>query len=147
MLECKRKERGKTLKTACPLTLEQARLLMEGKVPGRVDKLPPLLQRLSSDILCQGMRPVVIVEYDRIPFVYRNGNVRITLDTNVCASTQIERFFDPVIDKRPVMFLGTQLLEVKYDEYLPDYIYRSLQLSNLAQTAFSKFYICRKLTK
>jgi len=30
-LECKRKERGKTRKTSCPLTQEQTRMLMQGK--------------------------------------------------------------------------------------------------------------------
>ena len=42
---------------------------------------------------------------------------------------------------------GQQLLEVKYDAYLPDFIYRSLQLSSLRQTAFSKYYLCRKFTR
>ena len=45
------------------------------------------------------------------------------------------------------MPLGQQLLEVKYDEFLPDHIYRSLSLNNLNQTAFSKYYLCRKYTR
>jgi hypothetical protein len=36
------------------------------------------------------------------------------------------------------------LMEVKFDEFLPDYIYRALMLDNLQQTAFSKYYLCRK---
>ena len=91
--------------------------------------------------------PVVIVEYDRIPYVYKNGNVRITLDTNICSSSAVSTFLEETIPRRPVLPLGQQLLEVKYDEYLPDFIYRSLQLSSLRQTAFSKYYICRKYTR
>ena len=45
------------------------------------------------------------------------------------------------------MPLGQQLLEVKFDEYLPDFIYRSLALNSLSQTAFSKYYLCRKYTR
>jgi hypothetical protein len=45
------------------------------------------------------------------------------------------------------MMKGQELLEVKYDEYLPDFIYRNLQLSSLQQTAFSKYYICRKFRR
>ena len=37
-----------------------------------------------------------------------------------------------------------QILEVKYDEFLPDYLYRNLQLSHLRQTTFSKYYLCRR---
>lgn len=146
-LECKRKERGKTHKTSCLLTLEQTRLLMEGKTVPDLNEQPPLLRKLTLLMMTRRMRPVVIVEYDRIPYIYKNGNVRITLDTNICSSSAVAAFLDPVIPKRPVLPVGQQLLEVKYDEYLPDFIYRNLQLHSLRQTAFSKYYICRKYTR
>lgn len=147
MLECKRKERGKTLKMACPLTLEQTRLLMAGKILADIGSQPPLLQKLTAQMLMRGLRPVVIVEYERIPYVYKNGNVRITLDMNISSSREIGRFLDERIPVRPVMPGGRQLLEVKYDEYLPDFIYRNLQLHSLTQTAYSKYYICRRYTR
>ena len=146
MLECKRKERGKNLKTACPLTLEQTVQLMQGNVLPDIGNQPQLLQKLTMQMLTRGLKPVVIVEYERIPYVYPNGNVRVTLDTNISSSKAVLSFLDDVIPKRPVMPLGQQLLEVKFDEFLPDYIYRNLQLENLQQTAFSKYYICRKYT-
>lgn len=146
-LECKRKERGKTLKTSCPLTEEQTRMLMAGKPIPDIANQPEVLRKLTLQMLTRQMRPMVIVEYDRIPYVYKNGNVRITLDTNIASSKEISRFLDETIPKRPVMPTGQQLLEVKYDEYLPDFIYRNLQLHSLQQTAFSKYYICRKFTR
>lgn len=147
MLECKRKERGKTLKTACALTREQTLHLMKGEVLPDIGSQPPLLQKLTLQMLTRRLRPVVIVEYDRIPYVYPSGNVRITLDTNISLSTSIGSFLDGQIPKRPVLAAGQQLLEVKYDEFLPDFIYRNLQLQNLQQTAFSKYYICRKYSR
>ena len=41
---------------------------------------------------------------------------------------------------------GMHLMEVKFDEYLPDFIYRSLNLGILRQTAYLKYYLCRKYT-
>ena len=146
-LECKRKERGQTHKSACPLTVEQTNLLMAGKILPDIGSQPPVLRKLTLQMMTRRMRPVVIVEYDRIPYVYKNGNVRITLDTNITSSSAVERFLEPDILPRPVLPAGQQLLEVKYDEYLPDFIYRSLQLHSLRQTAFSKYAICRKYTK
>ena len=143
-LECKRKERGKTHKTSCPLTLEQAKLLMQGKTVPDIGGQPPLLRKLTMQMLTRRLRPVVIVEYDRVPYVYKNGNVRITLDKNISSSTAVQDFLEDRIPKRPVMPVGHQLLEVKFDEYLPDHLYRSLQLNSLRQTAFSKYAICRK---
>ena len=102
------------------------------------------MRKLTLEIKLHGMKPVVIVEYDRIPYVYKNGNVRVTLDTNIASSDAIDKFLDESIPKRPVMPVGMQLMEVKFDEYLPDHIYRALQLDSLQQTAFSKYYICRK---
>lgn len=147
MLECKRKERGKTMKTACMLTPEQTRQLMKGEILPDIGQQPPLLQKLTMQMMTKRLRPVVIVEYDRIPYVYPSGNVRVTLDTNISSSKSIEGFLDEQIPKRPVLPLGQQLLEVKYDEFLPDFIYRNLQLQNLQQTAFSKYYICRKYSR
>lgn len=145
-LECKRKERGMTQKSSCPLTIEQTRMLMAGRVLPDIGSQPPLLQKLTAQMLMRRLRPVIIVEYDRIPYVYKDGNVRITLDMNVASSRDIGSFLDERITKRPVMPTGLQLLEVKYDEFLPDFIYRNLQLDNLRQTAFSKYYLCRKYT-
>lgn len=143
-LECKRKERGKTRKTSCPLTREQCELLMLGKTVPDIEGQPPLLRKLTLAMLTRRLHPVVIVEYDRIPYVNRNGNVRVTLDMNIASSHAVTRFLDEEIPKRPVMAAGRRLLEVKYDEFLPDVIYSALQLQNLRQTAFSKYYICRK---
>ena len=117
---------------------------MKGQTLPNIEGQPPLLRKLTLAMLTRRLHPVVIVEYDRVPYIYREGNVRVTLDTNISSSRAIDRFFDERIPKRPVMAAGSQLLEVKYDEFLPDVIYTALQLQNLRQTAFSKYYICRK---
>ena len=146
-LECKRKERGLTHKESCSLTVEQTRLLMEGKVIPDIESQPAVLRKLTMGMLLKRMRPVIIVEYERIPFVYSIGNVRVTFDMNISSSSDMSRFLDERIPKRPVMPSGHQLLEVKYDELIPDFIFNNLQLDNLQQTAFSKFYMCRKFSR
>ena len=120
---------------------------MAGKTVPNVADQPPLLQKLMAQMMTRRLHPVVIVEYERIPFVYRNGNVRITLDTNLVSSSDVSQFLRERIPHRPVMPLGQQLLEVKYDAYLPDFLYQSLQLSDLRQTAYSKYALCRRYTR
>lgn len=145
MLECKRKERGMTQKQSCLLTETQARRLTGQGMPVW-ETQSPLVRKLALRMAVERMRPVVIVDYDRYPFVCPNGNVRITLDTNISSSADVAGFFDRQAPRRPVLPAGHHLLEVKYDEFLPDEIYRALQLDNLRQTAFSKYYLCRKFT-
>lgn len=143
-LELKKKVRGKTQKLSCPLTEEQCRLLMAGEIPDIPKDAPPVFQKLVLLMRTRLLRPKVIVEYDRVPYVYPYGNVRITLDENIRASGRADLFLEDQIPLRPVMPAGQHILEVKYDEYLPDHIYRTVQLEHLQQTAFSKYYLCRK---
>lgn len=143
-LELKRKVRGKTQKLSCPLTEEQCRTLMAGELPLTDKDTPAVLRKLCLLMQTSLMRPKVIVEYDRVPYVYPQGNVRVTLDENIRASGRTELFLEDQIPLRPIMPVGQHILEVKYDEYLPDFIYRAVQLENLRQTAFSKYYLCRK---
>lgn len=143
-LECKRKERGKTRKTSCSLSSEQAAALMHGQAFTLRSEHPALLKKLLLQMQMQQLKPVVIVEYERIPLVYRDGNVRVTFDTSISASSDICDFFSPRISKRPIMQTGQHLMEVKFDDFLPDTIYQSLNLEQLQQTAYSKYYLCRR---
>ena len=38
---------------------------------------------------------------------------------------------------------GMHVLEVKYDEMLPDFVAKQLEIGKLNQTAFSKYYLGR----
>lgn len=144
LLERKRKERQLTRKAGCPLTPAQARRIAEGGVLSPGPDQPALLRLLAADVRRRRLRPAVIVEYDRIPFVHRAGNVRVTLDMNVSSSACFDGFFNEVIPRRPVLPEGRHILEVKFDGFLPDFLYRSLQLDDMQRTAYSKFYYCRK---
>lgn len=143
-LECKRKENDKIHKSSCRLSIEQFEYLAYDKGSLSFDSLPPLAQKLQVLKMTSGMHPKVIVEYERTPYVYKNGNVRVTFDRNITSSSQVDQFFSSEAKKRPILPAGMQLLEVKYDEYLPDPIYHALMLDNMQRTNFSKYYLCRK---
>lgn len=143
-LELKRKECGKTHKDACVLTQQQCMAFLKGTGLPNCQGDAVLLQKFCVKYRTELYRPKVIVEYEREPYVYRNGNVRVTFDTDIRSSNCIDSFFEKKIFSRLVMPLGYHLMEVKFDEYLPDPIYDSLQLDNLQRTTFSKYYLCRK---
>ena len=143
-LECKRKQAGKTLKTACLLTLEQYSGFLNGIPPEIHPSDPDILKKFIYSYVTQYYRPAVIVEYDRTPFVYPHGNVRVTFDMNIRSSNQFEHFLDSQIAARPILPAGQHLIEVKYDELLPAFIQESLQISDLQQATFSKYYLCKK---
>lgn len=143
-LECKRKENGMIQKKSCRITLEQFRKLLSMEPIGIDKDVPQLLIRFSCLQRARGMVPKIIVGYDRRPYVYHAGNVRVTFDMNIFSSTDIDSFFSENIRHRPILPTNRHLLEVKYDEYIPDHIYRSIQMTNMQLSTFSKYYLCRK---
>lgn len=90
----------------------------------------------------QMLRPKTIVDYEREPFVYKPGNVRITIDKNIrtglSANQLFERSLPTIPAGEPII-----LLEVKYDEFLPEIIADIVQLGGRRSAAFSKYAVCR----
>ena len=144
-LECKKKERSMTHKDSCQLSKEQYQKIMSGSFSAS-DVNSPLLEKFYLIQEQRHLQPKVIVAYERTPFVYTFGNVRITFDRNIGSSTDISAFFDPYLPVRPILPLGKNILEVKYDELLPNFLYDAMSLGSLRQTTFSKYYLCRKFT-
>ncbi|MBQ7283749.1 MAG: VTC domain-containing protein, partial [Oscillospiraceae bacterium] len=99
---------------------------------------------LKMQMRCAKMMPKTIVEYERTAFVHPIGNVRITFDRNIAASRYTDSFFcEKTQGLTPVLPAGMHVLEVKYDEFLPDFIAKQLEIGILRQTAFSKYYLGR----
>ena len=99
---------------------------------------------LLDEMQRKALRPVVIVEYLRYPFTEQNGNVRVTFDENIGSSNDILGFLEGPHTMRPVMEKGMSVLEVKWDEFLPDHIKGHMQMDSLQWCSFSKYYLCRK---
>ncbi len=142
-LEKKSKVRGMTIKVSCPLTPEEGQMLAEGRIPAVTPDLSGQKQQLFLELQLRCLTPRVIVSYERIPFVYPAGNVRITFDRKLSSSGDTGRFLSGDYGFRPVMSLGSSVLEVKWDQLLPLHIQDSLQLNSLQWTSFSKYYMCR----
>ena len=145
-LEAKQKIRGMTCKKSCLLSLEQCIQLMHGQIPDRIGPAQHPLHKLAYLMAVRLMRPAVIVDYDRVPYVYRpnDANVRVTFDSNIRSVKNPHSFLDQEVSGRGVLPLGHALMEVKFDDFLPDEVHRLLMLDGLSASTFSKYYLCRK---
>lgn len=139
-LEIKEKLNGLNRKQSCLLSGEEYELLLSGDaLPafGSKKQLNELLLRMKLD----GMKPKTLICYERTAFVYPAGNVRITFDRNIAASPDVGSFFAPRPEGEvPVLPYGSSILEVKYDELLPDIIASQLEIGKLRQSSFSKYH-------
>ncbi|MDO4219422.1 MAG: polyphosphate polymerase domain-containing protein [Synergistaceae bacterium] len=141
-LELKKKEATLTQKISCAIDFDTACKLINGTLEYD-EALPPLLKKFFVLQETHLLHPTIIVEYDRKPYVYADGNVRVTFDTNIRASSNMQSFFDKNLVCTPVLLWGHHVLEVKFDEFFPDFIRHAAQVNGLSQTTFSKFYLCK----
>lgn len=141
-LEKKVKRGGLGYKVSDVLTKEEAQKIVDGDLTWMATCGRGLVTELYSKMKSQGLRPRTIVDYERVPFVYAPGNVRVTLDYNIRTGLNCTDFLNPDCVTIPA---GGQeiILEVKWDEYLPSVIRHAVQVKGCKCGAFSKYAACR----
>ncbi len=141
-LEKKCRRGGLGTKAVCPVTVEEARAIVDGRLDWMPDSGRPLVQELYHKMRVQGLRPRTIVDYIREPFVYDPGNVRVTLDYDIRTGLRCTDLLDPGCPTIPAGEPVT-ILEVKWDAFLPDLIRDIVQLEGRRSAPFSKYAACR----
>ena len=104
-----------------------------------------VLEKYMAKTACYVYGPAVIVDYERSAFVYDICNVRITFDRNVFASRDFGRMFDNALTGRAAVEKSCHILEIKYDEFLPDEIKEALGGMSLIRTSSSKYAKCMEM--
>ena len=143
-LEIKGKEAGFTRKEKEEIEVSDCLALMHRREWKWKPEDGKVKQKLYAMMMLKRMQPVQIVEYDRIPLIEPKGNVRVTFDKNIVGSSEITSFFDERIPAVPLLPTGHHILEVKYDEFIPDIIKQILNEVHGSKTAFSKYYYARR---
>lgn len=141
-LEKKVKRGGLGYKISETISREEAQKIISGDTDWMATSGRGLLIELYSKMKSQCLRPQTIVDYDRIPFVYGPGNVRVTIDENIRTGLRGTDFLNPDCVTIPAA-QNTIILEVKWDEFLPGIIRRAVQVKGRRSTAFSKYGVCR----
>lgn len=124
------------------LSLQEVQALLNGVLDWMPHSGRHLVQELYWKMNTQGLRPKTIVDYTREAYVFPAGNVRITLDSNIRTGLRSTDFLNPACVTVPVGD-SPLILEVKWDEFLPDVIRAAVQLPGRHTSAFSKYAACR----
>lgn len=141
-LEKKAKQNGKCKKTSCPLTKEEVLSLLNKDYGFLQTTNNPFLREFYEKIKAEGLMPKTIVEYTREPFIFEEGNVRITIDSNLRLGLQVSDFLNPDYLSMPVINTPI-ILEIKWDDFLPSHIRDLVNLEGRFTSAFSKYRSCR----
>lgn len=141
-LEKKSKRNGLGSKELTEVSAAEVRALLEGDLDWMARSGRTLVWELYQKMHTQLLRPRTIVDYIREPFVYAPGNVRVTIDTDIRTGLSRTDFLDPDCPTVPAGD-APAILEVKWDEYLPEIIRAAVQLPGRRASAFSKYAACR----
>ncbi len=137
-LEKKSKRSGLGTKYSAELSFAEAQDIVDGRVGWMRSCSRPLVQELYCKMCYQGLKPKVIVDYTREPFIYRPGNVRVTFDYDIRTGLSSTDFLNPDCVTVPAGDTGI-ILEVKWDAFLPNIIRDAVWVPGRRETAFSKY--------
>lgn len=111
------------------------------------EKEGPLFRDFYLYLRSENLTPKIIVDYTREAYVGNESDVRITFDKELSAANNTFDVFNKDIVTVEALPYPLLIMEVKFNEYLPTYIRRLLDLESHNRSAISKYVICREMGK
>ena len=104
-----------------------------------------VLNQIFYDFKCQLYEPVVVVDYYREAFFLDYNHIRITFDTRLKKTDAVNEFYREDLSLVPVLEDHYVILEVKYDDFLPNWFGDLCQASRYQRVATSKYCLSRMI--
>jgi len=142
-LEKKMKRNQYCLKSSILISREQVESLLAGDIAWLLDA-GSLGIDLFTEMRTRLMRPLVLVDYHRIPLIWPADEIRITFDSRLSSGIFRTDLFDKNAAMHPALPPGQVILEVKYNHFLPDFLRELLSVPGALPTAMSKYAMCSR---
>ena len=143
-LECKSKYGDLISKQSVTIPRELADQLIAGDPEGLQRMRHPLLHDMFREMKTNLLRPAVIVDYTREAYIHPAEEVRVTFDKTLRTGLFSSDMFNKDLPTYPVFDDPVEILEVKYDEFLPAHIQAILSSITAQRSAISKYTHCRR---
>ena len=142
-LEKKSKINGLCKKISEPITKDEVLKIINNDIEFLIKSQKQLFQDLYIKMKTEFLKPKTIVDYEREAYIYKVGNVRITFDKNLRTGIVSNDIFNKELCTISPIDKDYTILEVKYDEFLPEFILDLIQLGERSKTSISKYALCR----
>ncbi len=143
-LERKRKLGDLIQKSSVQITRRLCEQIISGDPRGLYRANNPLLKDVYAQMRTRLLRPSVIVDYEREAYLHPAQNVRITFDLKLRSGLSSVDLFNPKLATVCPHDENTEILEIKFDNYLPDYISGLMAGTRAERSAISKYILCRR---
>ena len=143
-LERKRKLGDLIQKSSVQITRRLCDQLIGGDPSGLYRSNNPLLQDMYVQMRTKLLRPRVIVDYAREAYLHPAEEVRITFDLSLRSGLYSSDLFNPRLPMVCPHDRNVEILEVKFNNYLPGYVNALLHGVEAERSAISKYILCRR---
>jgi len=145
-LERKIKSNNYILKETAPLTRKETEAILNEDYDFLRLESSHLKQLFYHHCQSYLMRPRVMVDYEREPFVMDAGDVRITFDRNIRAGMEILDPFNNEMAMVEALRPNQLIMEVKYTCFLPTIVRQLLNGPHAVYSSMSKYMLCCEKT-
>ena len=143
-LERKRKLGELIQKSSVQITRRLCDQLIDGSPAGLYKSANPLLQDMYVQMRTRLLRPRVLVDYAREAYLHPAEDVRITFDLSLRSGLASRDLFNPDLPMVCPHDRNVEILEVKFNNYLPGHIAALLNGVEAERSAVSKYILCRR---
>jgi len=141
-LERKEKKRNLIHKIQVPISKELCQQIIDRTYDKELIKEETHLGDIIRDIEFKHLVPSVIVDYRRLAYIYPAEDTRITFDENVSSGRYESDIFRDDIVTSPTFDERETVLEIKFNNHLPNHIYKIVTSLPMVRRAISKFALC-----
>ena len=143
-LERKWKHNNMTSKDQVKITKKECEDILNGDLDN-IDISSDLMKDFIFEIKTKNLKPSVIVDYQRLAYTYDVSDVRITFDENLKSGLYNYNLFDSKKISYDILDNNEVVLEVKFNEVIPEHIAIILKTVPMYRQAVSKFARCRSI--
>lgn len=145
--EIKNKWNNQIFKESATISKDSAEKIIAGEYEELLEYKNPILNKAYIEFTQYHYRPTVVIDYDRDAFTLDFFNLRVTIDKDLRSNNTDFDIFSSNIHTVPVILEGKQILELKYNECLPDYVRGIIQPIAFERCAISKYTLGRRFFK
>ena len=145
--EIKNKANNQIFKETATISKESAYRIIDRDYAELLKYDNPILNKIYKVFTEKQYEPKVIIDYTRDAYMFDFFNLRITFDKDLHSNNTDYDLFSDNMHTLPVILEGKQIMEIKYEHVLPEYIQRSLQLDAAERMAISKYTLGRRFFK
>ena len=143
-LERKEKNRDLTHKEQVEISKKDCVNILKGNY----DLIDTSKSKLLEDFIIKQklhfIKPDVIVDYTRLAYTMDVEDTRITFDENIKSGRYNQELFDKDIMTYDVLEPNEVVLEVKYNEHIPNVVAQVIMTIPSIRLAVSKFALCKE---